>query len=123
MPRFLLLVSPDRPPPEAVSPTRLGRRATAVLEWLDGLRQRDRVAFAALVDPKSDRVERDVRDEAARGIGAPIRLCFVIDAADRDAILGIAGSCPFAAPGAIDVLELEAWLPSQPGVDVAECRA
>ncbi len=118
MPRFLLLVSPDRPPPEAASPARLGRRASAVVDWLDGLRRAKRVSLAALVEPRADRVERDDHGHAARVAGAPIRLCFVIEAPDREAILGIAGSCPFASPGAIDVLQLETWLPPSAAAEV-----
>ena len=110
MSRFLLLVTPEDTPAEATSPGGLGRRAQAVLDWLDELRRRDRIGFGALLDTASDRIERDAGGRATWRPGAPIRLCFVVEAKSREAILDVAARCPFETPGTIDVLALEAAL-------------
>lgn len=131
MPRFLLLVSPERPAPEALSPSGMGRRAQAFIAWIDTLRHERRLSGGGLLGDASERLSRGMRGlipEALDTIdtiqpiqpihsrGAAIRMFFLVEAADMRSAVEIAGDCPSALPGTIDVFQLEAQIETETGL-------
>ena len=64
MPRFLLLVSPERPAAEALSPAELGRRTQAFMDWVDELRREGVLDSGGLLGADSVRLETEARLES-----------------------------------------------------------
>ena len=115
MPKFLLLVSPERPAAEALSPAELGRRTQDFMDWVDELRREDALDSGGLLGPDSVRLSLGLHGPCPSSDfpcapGAPIRLYFIIEAAGFDTVVEMASRCPSALPGTVDVFELEAAL-------------
>lgn len=113
MPQFLLLVSPERLPSMALAPTELGRRTQRFVDWVDALRLEKRVRSGGLLSTDSLRIPLDLHGisaDAAPTPGASIRLYFVVEAESIEAAIAVAGRCPSALPGSVDLIEIEANL-------------
>lgn len=120
MPQFLLMISPERPSPETVSPGGLGDRTRATIDWIDALRQKDSLESGTLLAKHPCRLSLEWNESKGatrertlpqvRGPGAPIRYCFSIEASTMDHAIEMASTFPSARPGTIDVFEIEARL-------------
>ena len=118
MPRFLLLLFPERRAGGELSAAELGARTARFVAWVDELRGAGALREGARLDPVARRVlyDRDGVRLAAGEVGA-VGLFFVVEAADWDAALALAARCPGAEPGAVDVYRVDAGAdpPDVPG--------
>jgi hypothetical protein len=108
VPRFLLLVAPERCA-QGESAAELGGRTARFVAWVEELRASGALCAGARLASGSGRVVRD-RDGArlaAGAAGAAVASYFVVDVADWDAALALAARCPGAEPGSVDVFRLD----------------
>lgn len=109
MPRFVLLLAPEAPATGALSVGETGRRTEAFAQWVSALAREGRLVGAARTSAGGVRLSRAGRRGASwrRARASSVSGCLLIEAADLDAAVETAASCPGVAVGSIEVLETD----------------
>lgn len=107
MPRFVLILTPERTATGALSIGDAGRRTDAFARWLIELGARGALLGGARVRPCGVRLSRSGRQPHGwrRSRASGVSACLLIEAEDLDAAVESAASCPGIAAGSIEVLE------------------
>jgi hypothetical protein len=111
VPRFLLLLSPLRGGDHRPSAAEIQRRTMTYMDWVAaGVSTGVIVGGARLLDRATVVMRGDgvtTVSEPSRPADTPIGGYFVVEAENFASAVAIASGCPGAAPGSIEVRELE----------------